>query len=359
MTDIARILQPIPGPSPAGVSLRYEAAYDQIREARREEDPSLPQGVWRRDVKRADWQQVAKLCEEALAERSKDLQIAAWLTEALVHIDGVPGLIEGLRILGGLSDAFWPELFPPIDGDDLTARLATFEWLNERPVQALYVLPLTRSGTGEPVSYSWTEYANAQLRGPARGDAADQPTIEDILASAAATPTAFYEALGTHLAEAGAGIDKLQEILRRYCAAEAPGFGQLRGALDNLLGFADTTLADRADARPPPPAPPPPRAPESREPVVAAESPASPLIRIASRDEAYRLLIQIADYLFTVEPHSPTPYIVQRAASWGMMPLHKLLVELTKGSNDLTTLFELLGIDPEGSDAPGRRSTNK
>jgi hypothetical protein len=38
-----------------------------------------------------------------------------------------------------------------------------------------------------------------------------------------------------------------------------------------------------------------------------------------------------------------------------MMPLHKLLVELTKGSNDLATLFELLGIgrDGEATKGPG------
>ena len=37
------LLNPIPGPDPAGVSLRHETIYQRIAEARREEDPNLSQ----------------------------------------------------------------------------------------------------------------------------------------------------------------------------------------------------------------------------------------------------------------------------------------------------------------------------
>jgi hypothetical protein len=45
-TDIEPWLSPVAVEHPAGESLRYEGTYDRIQEARREDDPHLPQGVW-------------------------------------------------------------------------------------------------------------------------------------------------------------------------------------------------------------------------------------------------------------------------------------------------------------------------
>ena len=77
--DIASLMSPISDQSPAGESLRYEGTYDLIKEARREDDPTLEQGVWKRELKKADWKLVNRLCLDALQNKSKNLQIAAWL----------------------------------------------------------------------------------------------------------------------------------------------------------------------------------------------------------------------------------------------------------------------------------------
>jgi type VI secretion system protein ImpA len=364
--DIARVLRPIPGPSPTGVSLRYESEYDRIREARRDEDPALPQGVWLYDLKRADWGQVIELCVDSLSERSKDVQIACWLLDALVHRRGFAGLAEGLGALVALCDKFWPDLFPAIDDGDMAARLAPIEWIDEKLPQVVYTLPLTCSGTPETISYSWTDYVNAQRQEIARsGNSStqnkdDAATLEVFLASEKATPTSFYEELREQLDLGLDWIGSAAASLDRHCGKEAPGLVHLREALADVQGFVNAVLALREDtAKSAVPASETLRvaasnasAPFTNDLVTIAPA-APPLIEIHSRDEAYSLLMEIADYLFTVEPHSPTPYIVQRAASWGMMPLHQLLVELTKGSNDLATLFELLGIGRDGEKTNG------
>src|SRR5713226_2471659 len=74
------LLSSIPGSNPAGENLRYAPLYDKIKEARREEDDA-PQGDWRRERKLADWPLTIKLITEALSGKTKDLQLAAWLTE--------------------------------------------------------------------------------------------------------------------------------------------------------------------------------------------------------------------------------------------------------------------------------------
>jgi type VI secretion system protein ImpA len=355
--DLDRLAEPIPGPSPVGVSLRYETEYDRIRDARRDEDPSLPQGIWQRDLKRADWNRVTTLCAEMLGERSKDLQVACWLVEALVRSRGLPGLAEGLRALVILCDRFWPDLFPVIDDGDVTARIAPVEWLDDKLPTVLYTLPLTSTDTADATAYSWTDYVNAQRRETTRGDNARVVTtgatvvaLDDFFAATGQTSTTFYEELAGDVGQCLDCVAALQACLDRCCGKEGPGLTQLRDALSNLQAFVEALLAQRDDKVPLPQSAP--ATSESQDVTLAAlvgePTPSLPLLRIHSRDEAYRLLVEIADYLFAVEPHSPTPYIVQRAASWGNMPLSQLLVELTKGNNDLSALFELLGVGRDG-----------
>ena len=62
--DLQQLLQPIPGANPAGESLRYEGTYDRIVDARREDDPALSQGIYRSNLKRADWATVETICIE-------------------------------------------------------------------------------------------------------------------------------------------------------------------------------------------------------------------------------------------------------------------------------------------------------
>ena len=102
--DLVSILTPIEGENPAGEDLRY-IVYDDIAEARREDD-DYDRGDWQRDTKNADWSTVISLCSDALVNRTKDLQIAAWLTEALTITEGFEGLLTGLQIIRGFLENF-------------------------------------------------------------------------------------------------------------------------------------------------------------------------------------------------------------------------------------------------------------
>ena len=82
--DIDAIMSPIPGENPAGEDLRYTSVYDEIKEARRADD-ELDRGDWKFEIKTADWDRAIALCVDALTQKTKDLQIGAWLTEALVR----------------------------------------------------------------------------------------------------------------------------------------------------------------------------------------------------------------------------------------------------------------------------------
>src|SRR5437879_771167 len=133
MRDVTALLDPIPGDSPAGPHLRYDALYDTLQELRREDDASTPRGIWQSKMKAADWSTLIDTASRALATQTKDLQVAAWMVEALVVRDGLPGLAQGLDALSALIDAFWLVLWPMIGEDgDIESRIAPIEWLNAK-----------------------------------------------------------------------------------------------------------------------------------------------------------------------------------------------------------------------------------
>src|SRR5262245_36487639 len=130
--DIDALLAPIAGDNPAGANLKYAGLYDEINEARRE-DEDLAQGEWKRERKIADWPRVVRLATEALTTRTKDLQVCAWLIEALVKTRGLDGLRDGLVTMRGLVEHHWDHLYPESDEGDLEARANAIASL-ERPV---------------------------------------------------------------------------------------------------------------------------------------------------------------------------------------------------------------------------------
>ena len=101
--DLEVLLEPIPGENPSGESLQYQGLHDEIREARRADD-DLNQGEWKRELKTADFDRVIELASEALRTRTKDLQVAAWLTEAVTVERGFAGCCDGLRLVCGLHE---------------------------------------------------------------------------------------------------------------------------------------------------------------------------------------------------------------------------------------------------------------
>src|SRR5262245_22943399 len=119
--DIEPLLEPISEASPSGRNLAYEPEYDALREARRSDD-AAPQGDWQRRTKTADWRRVVSLGSALLGEKSKDLQVAAWVAEALARLHGFAGLRDGLRLVRAIQDRFWASSHPEIEARDLESR---------------------------------------------------------------------------------------------------------------------------------------------------------------------------------------------------------------------------------------------
>src|SRR5215813_559218 len=103
------LLKPIEGNDPCGLNLRYEPVYDNIRLARKQDSGgAVADGA----PKVADHKAAVNLITEALATRTKDLQLAVWLTDSLIHREGFAGLLRGLDLTRGMLVTFWENLHP-------------------------------------------------------------------------------------------------------------------------------------------------------------------------------------------------------------------------------------------------------
>src|SRR5579871_5557495 len=129
------IFAPIAGDNPSGVDLRYDTkllVIDKIKEARRQDD-ELDQGAWQSERKTANWPLVIKLAQETLATTSKNLQVAAYLTEALLQTERFAGLRQGLDLVYHLVSDFWDTVHPAIDPEDPETRedrATPLAWIN-------------------------------------------------------------------------------------------------------------------------------------------------------------------------------------------------------------------------------------
>ena len=262
MIDLDAILSPIEGENPAGENLRYTTTYDDIQEARREDD-ALDQGEWETEIKTADWETVKTLSIEALTARTKDLQIAIWLMEALVKTEGFDGLKMGLTVTAELLERFWDHLYPEIEDDDLDFRIGPLEFMNEKLWVAIKQIPLTDASSGN--AYSWLDWEDSKTIGSeaesVEGEkkalrdemlAAGKPSKEQFESAVTRSSKLFFESLADNIADCREAFTRLDNLLDEKFGREAPRTAEFRQALDDCEHFVDKTLKLKRELEPDP-----------------------------------------------------------------------------------------------------------
>jgi type VI secretion system protein ImpA len=246
--DVQALLTPIPGENPAGKDLRYTKLYDDIREARREKE-TFGVGDQGPAIKRADWNKVIKVCNDALLNKTKDLQIAVWLTEALVRIDGFEGLSAGFQILRGLLGNFWDQVYPVIEDKDLEFRIGCLEFMNEKLSFSIRQIPLT--DPKKTPGYSLIKFEESRQVGyekdlvTQRGDVSEDKknaraekvsegkiTAEDFDSAINKSLPAFYESLAAGLIACRNEFAAFSQLIDEKFGANAPRLSDVQEALE-------------------------------------------------------------------------------------------------------------------------------
>lgn len=364
LLDFERLLAPVSDDRPSGESLQYSGLFDEIREARRADD-QLEQGDWKRELKVADWDEAVALATDALQTKTKDLQVAAWLAEGLTMLHGFAGARDGIRLMKGLHADFWETCYPEIDEGDMEGRANVLSFFDRQVALALRKAPLTRA---PGMNYSWLEWSESRpfdvpdsVSGPLDGDTAarlselkrqaaeeNKTSGEDYRKAKSSTPKVFYEEASKALAVAWDEYQALDRVMDEKFGRQTPGLGELKVALEEVRRVVDGILKEKKALEPDVPAPGAAEAGETGDAPAAggpfrAAGPAGPL---RSRSEALARLGEVAEFFRQTEPHSPVSYLVQRAITWGQMPLETWLADVIKDTNVLDGIKETLGIRP-------------
>jgi type VI secretion system protein ImpA len=340
------LLDPIAGENPSGPDLRYDPVFDQIKEARREEDDTLPAGAWDRPAKKADHRQVVKLASECLAKRSKDLRLAASLVESQFKLDGVAVLAPSLELLRELQEKFWETLYPEIDEGDLQLRVNEIERAAKQLALLLGQVPVTRSGLSATdyqesrlVGYESDATTDARKKVRAAAIEAKKVTAEEFDKAAAATPKAFFVETRAALDEATNQTDRLDRYQRDAYGEQYPDLSPLVTALQEAGGAIDVLLNERRKIEPDPAATLekmaqwqvepgstafsidedvatiPGKVPQAGAGGNAAHAVSGPRVVPPATDmsgpqDAYSLIVGCAQFLFEADTKSPVPYLV-------------------------------------------------
>ena len=367
--DVEALLQPISEDAPSGVNLRPLGVYDEVKALRTTESADSMVGTLRvGEYKTAQWGKAAALCIKELSTRSKDLQLAVWLAEALTRVHGIRGLVRGLEFVLGLNQRFFPTYYPPIEDGGLDMRAGRLAELERLLTQAMAASPMTAKVEGESHAFwVWKQiqvlFNNASRAKPDEKEAilaeanAKKEAVEKAIAK---TSWEFYDdGILQPLIRSQEILTELRGTADRLFAAE-PTFGEME---DSVTGFSDLRkemdeVRLRVDGilegKPAPPGKGRNAAPAA--PAAAADAPAagSPAVHKGagggmsedpeSRADALRRLASIAKFFQTTEPHSPVAYLVQRAVRWGEMPLENWLEEVVTDWNVLSAVRETLGL---------------
>jgi type VI secretion system protein ImpA len=361
--SLDQLLAPI-GDSVVGDSVRHNGVYSKIKEARREDDSSLPQGVWTHEMKTADWEKVELTALEALCFKSKDLQLGVWLMESNINRYGFSGIAPVAVLLRALCETFWDTMHPQMVDGDVEFRTNPINWINKKLSLRLRLVSITDTPL-DGDEYSWDDWENAkryeqlkrQHQGQVKWDGVNTDLFKQRLA---ATSETFLYTLCRDIDDAKRAADDLITWFDQQCGNDSPSLNEMTTLLDSIRDVAESELTRRGISLS--------MMSAENSSDASSENNASDddsgnggsdgggsdngkgLQRngaIRNRADAFARLREAAEFLMRDDPHSPVPYMVSTACTWGEKSAPDLYQELFLHKAGQLNIFEIMGLSTE------------
>jgi len=307
--DTEKLLEPISEAEPCGPNLEYDAEFLALERLALGK-PEQQMGDSIRAAEPPDFDAVARQAAGLLL-RTKDLRVAVQLARALSYQGGFRGLSDGVAVVRGLLEKFFPTVHPQLDpdeGNDPTMRITAIAGLCAADVLAvLRTRPLITSRTFGPISLR--DFAIAA------GNATPSPDASKV--DMAGIEAAFQDSeLTAHQASAEclkAAVEHLagiEAVFDRETAGHGPELGALADILRQALHAVGSRLERRVGGA------------DAQSGELAAGETASPggaprqkgvAGEIRTRADVLRALDKICEYYAEFEPSSPLPLLLERS----------------------------------------------
>ncbi len=362
--DITTLIQPISAENTVGEDLRKKltasSTYSEIKSARNSARTAERNSIFDDGSTEAieNWHKIAKLAPQILSTESKDLEVACWYTEALIRKAGFQGLRDGFSLIRQLIEQYWHEgLYPTADEEGVETRVAAISGLNGEGAEGVLLAPIRSAYITDdiqPGPFSLWQYKQAidikrisDTKARAKQISRIGFSMDDINRVVEQSSSTWFGNLRDDVTECIAEYKNISRLLNEYCGShDAPATGKIIELLEETLGainhiakhklpVSSSTAED-----------------SSSEEHIGSESEPSnenlpgniPNSIPSSRDEAFRQLANISNFFRQTEPHSPISYILDRAITWGGMPLDELIHELIPDPSSRTTYSSLTGV---------------
>jgi type VI secretion system protein ImpA len=321
------LLKPVSDEAPCGEDLSYDASFQALETVARGKPETQFSAA-----EPPDWKELRSRCLELFA-RSKDLRMAILLSVAELELDGLPGFRESLALIKGLLERYWTTVHPqldPADNDDplqrinIVASIAMPIGLFGDPLRILErirAIPLCNSV--QMGRYTLADILRAEGGAPVSGD---RPTLSMAQIDAAFRDSDPGELGEIHrvLSDCIVSVQEIDDFLIQTVGpGSAPDLTPLSAQLVAMQDRVTPYLPIAASA-------------DREATSAAATSSAAPSDRplsqtgdIRSREDVVRLLHKICDYYAQVEPSSPVPLILKRAARLAGMDFMQIIKDMS------------------------------
>jgi type VI secretion system protein ImpA len=339
------LLMPVVEETSSGIDLRADSGqqslYFRLKDARTTArvNERAAEATGETTAIPVEWRTVRELGQTILARHSKDLEVATWLVEALVRLEGFGGLELGFGLLEGLVDRYWADL-ESIDRDNIAGKVSPLAVLNGVGREGTLVQPIRMASLIPGRPFGTLSLWHHQL---ARRDGDGEVATAFAQDVAAAGAPALREGARS----ARAALDhflSLTATLEKICGDAAPPSSNTRNVLTEVTDAYRALLGD-APAEPSP-------IPTEQVAAVAGEPIAALSAAlgddggadIRTREQGFAELLRIAAFFRKAEPHSPISYALETLVERGRMNLVDLLDELLPDPASRGQFLQIAGI---------------
>lgn len=356
--NIDVLAQPISEDSPVGIDLREDTSpnslYYRIKDARSQARAGERQLEMGDDSVEIDWKPILQSVPDVLASSTKDYELTAYFVEALVRLHGFAGMRDGCQLVNRLAADFGNDIFPLPDEDGVETRLAPLIGLNGEDGAGTLIKPIKNvpiTGESSVGAFGLAQYAQAmeleKVDDDTRARRVEQGgvTLETFNTAINETPAETFGVIRGDLQEAIDAFKEMTATLDEKYGNDSPPSSAIRQALEESLETLEkvakhklATLVEEPEAE---------EADIEADTGATAEKPAASANSVESirtREDAFRILLQVADYFQRTEPHTPISYGIKQVVRWGRLPLPELMKELIPDATSVDQMFRLVGI---------------
>lgn len=325
---------------------------------RRADEGDESEGGWA--SARSTWTQLRDQAIEVLKNNSKDLDVAAMLTEALCRTDGFAGLQAGFQVMGLLVEAFWNEVYPVPDPEDgvtdetliIEERVLPIQRLAGLELEGLLVpgilhIPLAVGRSDQ--SYGLCHWRSSrELVGEDneeklqlavdRGGVSPSQFEQAVSETDIGEITAVYKDLLSANETWAMLVDAISEMSEGKAVVPASQIRDIfEECIDAIKVFAPSAIPQESSGD---------EDPAGVDGQEKNEGDAGGLYP-ANREEAFQRLEKIADYFETHDPHSLVAAQIRNIVKLGRLSRGEYYKQLLRDESALSLLFRAAGMDEQ------------